>query len=243
MPVGRIATLLLSVVAHATFAHAFTHAAFAQAAPDRLVGVYDPDTGEPIADVQIVLLGTAMTWRTPSSGLVLLRNVPAGDHLLRLRRIGYQPHTEFVSFSPRDTVPLTLLLKSLPLTLPEVLVNAREERYERKLRGFLERRRSSAAPASSFITEDDLRRWGAVRWVDALVRTSGVRTDVRGGVSLRGCNRFALYLDGAMLADSSLESISLMTVAAIEVYPGPALIPSEFNATKGACGAIVVWTK
>ncbi|MCC6930099.1 MAG: TonB-dependent receptor plug domain-containing protein [Gemmatimonadaceae bacterium] len=229
-----VATLLMLILAHV---------ASAQATSDRLLGVYDPDTGAPIENVQIVLLGSRKEWRTSAAGLALLRDLPAGDHILRLRRIGYKPHSEFVAFSPRDTAPLTLVLQPLPVQLPEIIVNAREERYERQLSDFMQRRRASAAPASSFITEADLQKWGAVRWSDALARTSGVRTGVSGAVSLRGCARFALYVDGALLASNDLEAIPLPTVAAIEVYRGAAEIPVQFNATGRACGAVVVWTR
>lgn len=222
---------------------ASAQAVLGQAAADRLVGVYDLDTGAPLAEVQIVLLSTRLEWRTSAAGVAVLRNLPAGDHILRLRRIGYQPHSEFVSFSLRDTVPLTIVLKPLSVLLPEVLVNAREAQYERKLSGFLSRRREGAAPASSFITEEDLRKWGAVRWSDALRRTSGVHSNVWGNISVRGCRRFAVFLDGALLATNDLEVIPLGAVAAIEVYRGAAQTPARFNATGRACGAVVVWTK
>jgi TonB-dependent receptor-like protein len=220
-----------------------SQAVLAQPAADRLVGVYDVDTGAPLADVQIVLLSSGLEWRTSTAGTAVLRNVPAGDHILRLRRPGYRPQSEFVSFSRRDTLPLTLLLRPLPELLPSVVVNAREEQYERRLSGFLSRRRAGIAPASSFITEADLRKWGAVRWSETLARIPGVQTDAYGNIALRRCGRFALYLDGALLSSNALEFIPLNTVAAIEIYRGAAQIPSQFNATGRACGAVVVWTK
>ena len=222
---------------------ASAHVVLGQARADRLVGVYDLETKAPLADVQIVLVGTKLEWRTTAAGVAELRNLPAGDHILRLRRIGYQPHSEFVSLAPRDTTKLTIWLKPLSVLLPEVLVSTREEQYERKLSGFLSRRRAGIAPASSYITEDDLRKWAAVRWSEALARTSGVQTDVSGGIRVRGCSRFALFLDGALLANDLLEAIPLNTVAAIEVYRGAAQIPAQFNATRRGCGAVVVWTK
>jgi hypothetical protein len=234
MHFGSVTALTLLVSAHA---------APAQAAADRLVGVYDVDTGLPVPDVQIVLLSTGLQWRTSTAGVVVLRNLPAGDHILRLRRPGYQPHSEFVSFSLRDTLPLTLLLRPLPDLLPPVVVSAREEQYERRLSGFLSRRRAGIAPASSFITEADLQKWGSVRWSEALARIPGVQTDAYGNIGLRRCGRFALYLDGALLSSNALGIIPLNTVAAIEIYRGAAQIPSQFNATGRACGAVVVWTK
>lgn len=215
-----------------------------QGSADRLVGVYDTDTGSPLADVQVVLVGTQLAWRTTSSGLVLLRGVPAGDHVLRLRRIGYEPVTLFTAFSPADTVPLTLVMKVAPVLLPEVLVTAREERFERKLRGFVQRRRAGNAPASSFITAADLERWSATRWPDALARSIGVRSDVSGRIRIRGCANFALFLDGVLLSDSNLDAIPLQQVAAIEVYRGGADMPAEFNVTARRCSAaVVVWTR
>lgn len=212
-------------------------------AADRLVGVYDVESGAPLTDVQLILVGTGREWRTSATGAVLLRALPSGEHVLRVRRLGYQPHSEFLTLSPRDSAPLTLVLQPLPVVLPEVVVSARESAYERKLTGFLERRRASAAPASSFITENDLLRWGAVRWSDALSRTGGVQTGVSGSIRLRGCGRFSVFLDGQLLTSNELDAIPLLTVAAVEVYRGAAEIPAEFNVTGRACGALVVWTK
>ena len=229
----RAAALLVCIVAPRVDAQA----------ADRLVGVYDEETGAALADVQLILLGTGREWRTTATGAAVLRDLPSGDHVLRVRRLGYAPHSEFLTLSPRDSAPLTLVLRPLPVLLPEVVVRARETLYERRLSGFLERRRSSVAPASSFISEQDLRTWGAVRWTDALARTSGVHSSASGAISLRGCGRLSVFLDGQLLASNDLSAIALPMVAAIEVYRGAAQIPAEFNVTARACGALVVWTK
>lgn len=76
----------------------------------RLLGVFDADSGAPIvaADVTEVATGTkAVTTLTGTVSLAFMRD---GGGSLVLSKSGYGTITVAVSISPRDTVPLTLVL-------------------------------------------------------------------------------------------------------------------------------------
>jgi hypothetical protein len=76
----------------------------------RLLGVFDALSGDPIegADVLHVETGTfATTTRTGTVSLVFL---PEGTSTLKIRKAGYADTTMRVAISPKDTVPITVVI-------------------------------------------------------------------------------------------------------------------------------------
>ncbi len=202
------------------------------AMPPRLVGVYDRDTDEPVGDVEIELLGTDLTWKTTAEGLAALTNAPEGRFLLRARRMGYLMHLQAVTISPRDTVPLTILLLGAAARLPEVRVEAERMRETVKLteNGFFQRKQTSAAPASAFWTRDDFDKIKAVQWRQVFQRVQGGRIDAADSLRLR-CGSPMIVLDGIPLIDMTIGEIPLQHVAGVEFYSSAAQVPVEFNQT------------
>jgi hypothetical protein len=47
---------------------------------------------------------------------------------------------------------------------------------------------------------------------------------------------------GARRAPSAIESVPILSVAAVEVYPSLAGVPPEFRVAGAECGVILVWT-
>lgn len=202
------------------------------AIPPRLVGLYDRDTDEPLGDVEVELLGTDLMWRTTPDGLASLTNAPEGRFLLRARRMGYLMHLQAVTISPRDTVPLTILLQGAATRLPEVRVEAERMRETVKLseNGFFQRKQTSAAPASAFWTRDDFDKIKAVQWSQVFNRVLGGRVDAADSLRLR-CGSPMIVLDGIPLIDMTIGEIPLQHVAGVEFYSSPAQVPVEFNQT------------
>jgi hypothetical protein len=76
----------------------------------RLVGVFDDSTGEAIIGAEVADSASGTFARTTSTGTVSLAFLPLGTSTLRIRKAGYVDLLLPVSISPRDTLPLTLLL-------------------------------------------------------------------------------------------------------------------------------------
>jgi hypothetical protein len=76
----------------------------------RLLGVYDFDTGDPLAGVDIVEPSTGIGAKTSKTGTVSLFFVPPGLATVRLHLDGYRDTTAAVAISPADTMPITLTL-------------------------------------------------------------------------------------------------------------------------------------
>ena len=96
-------------------APALPHAADSTAITDlsfraRIVGVFDDSTGDPIIDAEVADSTSGTFARTTSTGTVSLAFLPLGMSTLRIRKAGYADLLLPVSISPRDTLPLTLLL-------------------------------------------------------------------------------------------------------------------------------------
>jgi hypothetical protein len=80
----------------------------------RLLGVYDGETGAPLDSCSVVETSSGTRARTTSSGTVSLAFLPEGVSTLRVERPGYSSLTFDVSISPRDTAPITVVLKKTP---------------------------------------------------------------------------------------------------------------------------------
>jgi len=155
--------------------------------PGRLVGVFDSDTGAPIEGVEVMDLATSVSALTTATGTLTLFFVDTTGSMIRLRKVGYRPELMFVSNSPRDTVPLTLMMSRAVPELPAVVTHARGRRgpadtvRKLDLSGFYDRRYMSAAPSHAFVTGPELEKF---------TRVSDVR--YRG----RGICEKNVYIDG-----------------------------------------------
>ncbi len=76
----------------------------------RLVGVYDEESGAPLAGVDVVDVRTGSRTTTTTTGTATLAHLPEGGGTVRLVRAGYRTLELPVAISPADTLPLTLLL-------------------------------------------------------------------------------------------------------------------------------------
>jgi carboxypeptidase family protein len=76
----------------------------------RLVGVFDESNGEPVVGAEVADSASGTFARTTTTGTVSLSFLPEGASTLRIHKPGFVDLFLAVSISPRDTLPLTLLL-------------------------------------------------------------------------------------------------------------------------------------
>jgi hypothetical protein len=76
----------------------------------RLLGVYDQETGEPIAGAQVTDVSSGTHAETSATGTVTLVFLPEGGSPVRITKSGYDTLTLAVEIAPEITTPLTLVM-------------------------------------------------------------------------------------------------------------------------------------
>jgi hypothetical protein len=75
----------------------------------RVLGVFDGETGQPLAGVEVVDALTGTTATTTATGTVVLTFLMA-DTIVRVQRAGYESVTVTIGIAAKDTVPITVVL-------------------------------------------------------------------------------------------------------------------------------------
>lgn len=234
--------------------------AFAQG---HIRGAVEDSTGAPIPQVSVGIVGTAMELTTDARGAFRFAALRPGAYFVRLRRLGYDPLIVRVDVARDDTVSLAVTLNPTPMGL--ATVNVRENATPAKLRsvGFDERRRFSGAPATQFLTHDDIEKRNPTE-LSQLLRLMGRRAIE--------CRNPIIYVDGSVMSPPpqddpqgllrAIKSDSVQKIGApaprstqlsqippgwiegMEVYAGPAEIPSKYNPSgRGAACVILLWLR
>lgn len=205
--------------------------------------------GIPLANARVSVWGTGLEAVTTSAGRFALGDLPTGSYLLESRAIGYQPSRRIVHFEPDTEMTVVTQLDRM-LTLDTVRVRAwRNRLLGPDMTGFEARR---ARGIGRFLDPEYLEKQGGGRTSDFFWAVSGVRlvtsstgdrVSMRGNVS--GYCTPTVFVDRMrqFMFDGDLDAIvSPMEIRAIEVYPGFAMTPPEFQVPFDTCGSIVIWT-
>ena len=197
--------------------------------------------------------------RSDSLGKALLSGLPLGEMRVEALLPGYHLAIGVVDVLPGRT-PAQVLLERINGTVLEAMRIEASGDEAARYGAFESRRRAGVATAS--ITHDDIATRGVVNaWqmlrnvsaVDLIEGPEGVvpisrrvqTMDLRGN---RPCY-MRLAIDGVLLPESPVNLSQRMPavpdIHGIEVFAGPASIPSEYAGDQRdmVCGLIVVWTR
>ena len=229
------------------------HVAMAQApGAGTVAGVALDARGHAIAGVAIEIpQGTARA-HTDSTGAFRVAGVPAGVVTLRARRLGYAPIATAVDVRASEEVRVELRFVATVQHLDAVEVRDRRDPSEARLAGFRDRQARKAS-GGHFITRAQLDQRSNTRLIDVIRELPGVRIRAATrladrSVRFRGasCPPF-VFIDGfpAVAGEFELDNIDLSTVEGIEIYPGLASVPAQFQGVRGQhrCGVIAVWSR
>lgn len=203
--------------------------------------------GAPVGGAQ-VRVGTAAPAESNDEGAVLLSRLSPGEHVLRIRRIGYRPESLVVQATAGATVEATVNLAQVAIDLTPVTVVGRRD-IVGPMAGFYQRQNSGRG---RFITLAEIEKRNALNMTDLLRTIPGFRVTANGfrnNVRVRGSRCAPLvWLDGQGLfaGDVDLDSFNPMTFEGIEVYNGGASVPVEFQGNQrvsSSCGTIVLWSR
>ncbi len=232
---------------------------FGTVQPGRIVGrVLDGATEDPVATAAVSVVGRPQEAQSDRQGRFALSGVPAGEHSIEVRRIGYASLRYPVTVIRGLTTELEIGLVPSPVEMePLVATATRPRRLE--IKGFYERKYfGELLSGGTFFTVEDIDRRRPLRISHMLADAPGIRLQCPGS-GRRGCwvesSRAAAgftpggcelkgYLDGSPISVRDLDTIVLpVEVAGIEVYQGAGELPPEFGGYDARCGAVVIWTK
>ena len=226
-------------------------------------------TEVPLSGAEIAVIGDSLSALSDSDGSFVLRGIPPGQHVIRVRRIGYLAQYLVATLAPgeqKDEVVIALFPGAY--RLPEVEVTARlakpiEYAWTMKYDEFFRRQRVGLG---YYITRKDIDRKVATETAELLIGVPGllIRPGAPGlfptAVKSGRCVGLSVWVDGwelhlergmhAMMGDprtpaeatgALLERIHPLQIEMIEVYTSPARGQAEFVGT--SCGAIMIWTR
>jgi hypothetical protein len=256
----RVLALLAIAVLVLGVAPTMLHAQ--QKATVRIMGVFDDATGQPVVGAEVVDISSNTKAVTSDAGMIPLTWLAQGTTILQIRKVGYTSKMIPVSISPADTEPITVILKPVGTTLPEVVTKATSTTAG-KMSEF-ERRR--AIGMGKFLTQEEIEKHQTSRTADVLLMLGGIHivhprnnsaaayvavNRVSGSLKQGMADCLAgIVLDGATVYSANpgeqpfdINTIAADQIAGVEVYSGGASIPPEYNATRASCALVIIWTR
>jgi hypothetical protein len=218
-----------------------------------LQGLVTDSAGAPLPNVEARTANPARVTRTDARGRFVFEHVSDSVVDVTLRRLGYQVRSLRVSMTTGEADSLRVVMQAEPVQLDTVTTDATED-YNPAFDGY---HRRKALGIGSFITHQDLEKQKPLRLSDAFRRVpgmdlipvgSGLGVRFRRNSGLRGSQSAScaptVFLDGSPAQGLEVDELSASDTYAIEIYRGPATIPTEYRIPgMTSCGIIVVWTK
>jgi len=221
--------------------------------------VVDGDTGRPIEDVTVQVMGGRLRAGTRPDGTFLMRGLPPGDVRLRVERIGYGSGEARLQAVGGDSVDVTLELFPEAIAMSPMVVTvsgaAPERRETGTRRDGLERSDIERLLPRSVGFDDLLRNANipGLKVRDAAFVTSGgnyvpgvcVETSRRSTFSSDVCEMVEVYLNGVRISEPE---VLLETIAPGDIDRFQLLDPAEasvrFAATPRARnGVLLIFTR
>ncbi|MDT0632154.1 carboxypeptidase regulatory-like domain-containing protein [Rubrivirga litoralis] len=237
-----------------------TTAASAQDTTRLLVTVVDDSTGAVVAGAIVGLMGGTIQAVSGADGLARL-DLPPNIYVVHVKADGYDPITFTTSVDGAEVAGTAGLLPAAR-ALDEVVTTAERPRRDLDQVGFYTRR-AEGRGAYLDRAELDLKGQGQLaavligmpgvkvqRWSEPPLGTRLVAVSSRGGMGPDGLRSAApcpmrIYQDGVKIGDDQdfdLTQHETEGLAGIEVYAGPATVPTEYRQFT-PCGVILLWTR
>ncbi len=227
----------------------------------------------PIRGAEISVPRLRLTTTTALDGTFRLSGVAPGREIVMVKRIGFMPVTTTLNFAPGDSIDTDFILVRSVTTLPGVKIKGRASdrklaEYERrKAEGFgrfldaeqIDKMQARLlAEVLNTIPGPQIYRstMSSAAWIASSRGQQSINNtfqvdqmDIGRGAPNGQCYA-AVFLDGTPVFTAQrgqplfdINSIPTASVRAIEYYAGAGTMPPEFNGSRNACGAVVIWTK
>ena len=220
--------------------------------PRALFGLVKDSVGHAVPGAEVRTRGNAVVAFSDDSGRFHVAQMPVGARGVLVRRLGFAPARAPITRGSGTTDSVRVTLRAIAQSLPEITIEEQHDSLSKKVLAEFWARR--ARGFGKFLTRDEIEQKGASRFVDVVRAVSSVtiqnsrgRPDIRFrgagvGAMFRDCPP-QYWLDGIPLMNGSADEFSPDNVEAIELYPGPATTPPQFNMRGQTCGTVVVWSR
>ena len=233
--------------------------AVAQAQQGTITGrVTDAASGQPIAAVQLNVVGTNIGAQTNAEGQYTIRGVTAGAAEVRALRVGFTEGRQSVTVPAGGTATADFAMRSAPITLSPVVTTATGEQRRVEVGNAIAQVNAAEITQTRAVANvGDLltSRAAGVMVVPGTQTGAGVRVRIRGTSSLSLSNNPIYIIDGVRVqgaTGSSSVSVGGTTpsrvgdlnpeeIESMEVIRGPSA--STLYGTDAANGVIVITTK
>lgn len=221
--------------------------------PSRLLGKILTPTELPLADVEVTILRLSRTTLSDSAGRFHFGTVPAGDYVIRVRRIGFRGQQFSAHLEPGRSKDVQIVMDPGPQILPEIEVKERflkpiEYAHTHKYDDFF---RYRYLGWGFFKTRENFENLNPMRTADILqgiprvrVRHTAFNDPI---VNIEACRRPAVLIDGAIQYGGPpgdlLGRVHPSHVEMVAVFRGPAEMPAEAAMFANNDCAIMIWTR
>ena len=220
--------------------------------------VLDGVSERPLANAQVLVVGTAISRFTNAAGRFELANVPAGEHLVRVSLIGYGGVERTVVVTEDGTVSLEIGMTSTAISLDEIVVTGVGSETARRALGtsveVLTAEDFELAPVQSVDQLLQGRVPGATVNAVSAQPGTGSLISFRGTSSVFGAQTPVIYIDGVRVDNdqstaagtggeqsSALADLLTIDIERIEVTKGGAA--STLFGSDAATGVIQIFTR
>lgn len=221
-------------------------------APRALYGQVRDSLGHAVSRAEVRARGDVVVAFSDDSGNFHVAQMPVGARGVFVRRLGFAPMRTAITTSAGLVDSVRVTLRAIVQALPEVTVRDQHDLLSKKVLAEFWARRSRGF--GKFVTRDEIEQKGASRFVDVVRSVSGVQIQNHRGrqeIRFRGAGLGTMtrdcapqyWLDGIPLHNGSAEEFTPENIEAIELYPGPATTPPQYNTRAYTCGTVIVWSR
>ena len=214
----------------------------------QISGTIRDSRGKPIGAAEVTLLDDPATRvYSDSGGTFNLDHVPVGLHALSVRRLGFAPSAVQVRVPSPNASAMRVVMATSASVLTTVSVHAPSGEL---LNLPADAAHRVIAGQGYYVLAGDVRLRDSHATTDLFRRLQGVTVIGNRAFSTRGVNSLLadpcplgipLYVNGAVMADNTLDVVVPSDIVAVELYPTTASMPPSLHPSP--CGAILIWTR
>jgi TonB-linked SusC/RagA family outer membrane protein len=213
-----------------------------QGAAGVVQGTVRGETGSPLADVTVSVVGTRLGAITRADGHYTIGGVAAGTYQVRATRIGYAAHEAPVTVTAGQPATADFTLKTVAVSLEQMVVIGYGTQTKRDLTGSVGSVQASQI-ATMPVPRVDQAISGLVSGVQVQTTNAQpgaqMRIRIRGGNSLNGSNDPLVVADGVIGAD--LNQINPSDIESVEILKDASA--TAIYGARAANGVILLTTK